>query len=38
MSQVNVIVIHVRADQAKEYEGLFAQRQLPRWRYYHARG
>ena len=38
MSQVNVIVIHVRADQAKEYEALFAQRQLPRWRDYHARG
>src|SRR5256885_15433928 len=38
MSQVNVIVIHVRADQAKEYEALFEQRQLPRWRDYHARG
>jgi len=38
MSQVNVIVIHVRAEQAKEYEALFAQRQLPRWRDYHARG
>src|SRR2546430_15378149 len=37
MSQVNVIVIHVRADQAKEYEALFEQRQLPRWRDYHAR-
>src|SRR5438270_11278309 len=38
MSQVNVIIIHVRAEQAKEYEALFAQRQLPRWRDYHARG
>lgn len=38
MSQVNVIVIHVRADQAKEYEALFAERQLPRWREYQARG
>jgi len=38
MSQVNVIVIHVRADQAKEYEALFEQRQLPRWRDYQARG
>ena len=38
MSQVNVIVIHVRAEQAKEYEELFKQRQLPRWRDYHARG
>src|SRR2546428_12158802 len=38
MSQVNVIVIHVRAEQAKEYEALFEQRQLPRWRDYHARG
>jgi hypothetical protein len=38
MSQVNVIVIHIRADQAKEYEALFAERELPRWRDYHARG
>lgn len=38
MSQVNVIVIHVRANQAKEYEALFAERELPRWRDYHARG
>lgn len=38
MSQVNVIVIHVRAEQAREYEEFFAQRQLPRWRDYHARG
>jgi hypothetical protein len=38
MSQVNVIVIHVRAKQAAEYEKLFVERQLPRWRDYHARG
>ena len=38
MSQVNVIVIHVRAKQAAEYEQLFIERQLPRWRDYHRRG
>ena len=38
MSQVNVIVIHVRDKQAAEYEKLFAERQLPRWKDYHARG
>jgi hypothetical protein len=38
MSQVNVIVIHIRANQAKDYEKLFAERQLPRWRDYHAKG
>jgi len=38
MSQVNVIVIHVRAKQAAAYEKLFTERQLPRWRDYHARG
>lgn len=38
MSQVNVIVIHVRSEQAQEYEDLFVQRQLPRWHDYHARG
>src|SRR2546421_307032 len=38
MSQVNVIVIHVRADQAKEYEKLFTERELPRWKDYQARG
>ena len=38
MSQVNVIVIHVRAKQAAEYEKLFAERQLPRWKDLHARG
>jgi len=38
MSQVNVIVIHVRAKQAAAYERLFTERQVPRWRDYHARG
>jgi hypothetical protein len=38
MSQVNVIVIHVRADQAEDYEKLFAERELPRWKDYQARG
>src|SRR2546421_1332982 len=38
MSQVNVIVIHVRATQAAEYEKLFVEHQLPRWRDYQARG
>ena len=38
MSQVNVIVIHVRANQAKEYEKLFVERELPRWKDYQAKG
>jgi hypothetical protein len=38
LSQLNVIVIHVRAEQAKQYEAFFAERELPRWRDYHARG
>src|SRR5437588_9872815 len=38
MSQVNVIVIHVRAKQAAAYEKLFVERQLPRWRDYQAKG
>ncbi len=38
MSQINVIVIHVRAKQAAEYEKLFVERQLPRWRDYQRRG
>ena len=32
MSQVNVIVIHVRAEQAAAYEHLFKRRELPRWK------
>jgi hypothetical protein len=38
MSQVNVLVIHIRADQAEAYEKLFEEQELPRWRDYHARG
>ena len=38
MSQVNVIVIHVRAEQAADYEALFAAEELPRWQQYHADG
>lgn len=38
MSQLNVVVIHIRANQAEEYEALFAERELPRWRDYHTRG
>lgn len=37
-SELDVIVIHIRADQAEEYERLFAERELPRWREYKARG
>lgn len=38
MSELDVIVIHVRADQAEEYERLFTERELPRWREYKERG
>jgi hypothetical protein len=38
MSELDVIVIHIRAEQAAEYERLFAERELPRWRDYKARG
>jgi hypothetical protein len=38
MSELDVIVIHIRAEQAAEYERLFAERELPRWRKYKARG
>jgi hypothetical protein len=38
MSQINVIIVHVRAEQARDFERLFAERQLPRWRDYHSRG
>lgn len=38
MSELDVIVIHIRADQAAEYERLFAERELPRWRDYKAQG
>ena len=38
MSELDVIVIHIRAGQAAEYERLFAERELPRWREYKERG
>lgn len=38
MSELDVIVIHIRAEQAKEYERLFAEHELPRWRDYKQRG
>jgi len=38
MSELDVTVIHIRAEQAAEYERLFAERELPRWREYKARG
>jgi hypothetical protein len=38
MSQVNVIVIHVNAKEARDYEKLFVERELPRWKDYQARG
>ena len=34
MSELDVIVIHIRAELAAEYERLFAERELPRWREY----
>jgi hypothetical protein len=37
MSELDVIVIHIRAEQAAEYERLFAERELPRWREYKER-
>jgi hypothetical protein len=38
MSELDVIVIHIRAEQAAEYERLFTERELPRWREYKERG
>jgi hypothetical protein len=38
VSQVNVIVIHIRAEQAADYERAFEEDELPRWRQYHAEG
>src|SRR5260370_8760540 len=38
MSEVDVIVVHVRGEEAAEYERLFAERELPRWREYKERG
>lgn len=38
MSEMAVLVIRVRSEQAGEYEQLFKQDELPRWRDYHRRG
>jgi hypothetical protein len=38
VSELDVIVLHVRAEQAAEYERLFAEQELPRWRDYKERG
>ena len=38
MSEMAVLVIRIRKEQASDYEQLFAQSELPRWRDYHERG
>ncbi|MGH7640560.1 MAG: hypothetical protein ACREN7_03590 [Candidatus Dormibacteria bacterium] len=38
MSQVNVIVVNIRRNQAQEYQELFQREELPRWRRYQAEG
>jgi hypothetical protein len=38
MSELNVLIIHIRADQTAEFEQLFTEQELPRWREYKARG
>jgi hypothetical protein len=38
MSELGIIVIHIRAGQAAEYDRLSAGRELPRWREYKERG
>ncbi|TMF23255.1 MAG: hypothetical protein E6I36_05795 [Chloroflexi bacterium] len=38
MSEMAVLVIRIRKEQAGEYERLFEQEELPRWRDYHQRG
>jgi hypothetical protein len=38
MSEMAVLVIRVREQQAADYERLFAASELPRWRDYHRRG
>jgi hypothetical protein len=38
VSQLNVIVIHIAADEAEEYERMFEEEELPLWRQYHADG
>jgi hypothetical protein len=38
MSEMAVLVIRIRKEQAGDYERLFEQDELPRWRDYHRRG
>jgi len=38
MSEMAVLVIRIRKQQAAEYEKLFEKDELPRWREYHRRG
>jgi len=38
MSEMAVIVIRIRTEQAEDYERLFEKSELPRWRDYHKRG
>jgi hypothetical protein len=38
MSELDVIVIRIRAEQAAEYERLFAERELPLWHEFKERG
>ena len=38
MSELDVIVIHIRAEQADEFERLFAEQELPRWQSLKERG
>ena len=38
MSQVNVIVLHVRAEQADEFQREWEAEELPRWRRFHEAG
>ena len=38
MSQLNVIVLHVRAEQADEFQREWEADELPRWRRFHEEG
>jgi hypothetical protein len=38
MSEMAVLVIRIRKDQSADYERLFEEDELPRWRDYHRRG
>lgn len=38
MSEMAVLVIRIRKEQAADYERLFEEDELPRWRDYHRRG